>query len=146
MSAQQALNLEPLAKPLNPMIAWQAPLSHAEAMTPFGIDMQFHGAACRFPGGIQGHVSIGYIQIVIGERDKQRRCIGWHREIQPEGAVDRRREIRTAVCLVTCYGSTDSDDSPRREAQNPNPLRVDGPGDSVLPDHSQGLFSTVFVV
>ena len=33
MLARYAFNLEPLAKPLHPMIAWQALLSHAEAMS-----------------------------------------------------------------------------------------------------------------
>src|SRR5258708_3321301 len=113
MSDQQAFNLKPLAKLLNPVIAWQALFPHAEAMATFGIDMQFNRAVCCFPCGIQGHVSVLYIQIGIGKCDEQRRRIGWHGEIEPERTVDRRHKVRTTLSLVTFRRSTHRDDPSR---------------------------------
>ena len=41
VSCKKTLDLEPLAKTVNPVVAWQALLSHAEAMTALCIDVQF---------------------------------------------------------------------------------------------------------
>jgi hypothetical protein len=106
-------NLEPLAKLLDPVIVWQALFPHAEAMATFGIDMQFNRAVCYFPCGIQGHVSVRYIQIVISKCDEQRRRVGWHGEIEPERTVDRRHKVRTTLSLVTFRRAPKTKTAPR---------------------------------
>src|SRR5260370_17746037 len=142
-SRQEALNLEPFAQPLNPVVAGPALLRYTEAMTTFGIDVQFDWMACSFPCGIEEQTSIRDQRdqrIITGKSKEQRGHIGWNSEIWPTRTVDRRYEIRTTLCLVL-RGNAGGDDPTRRETEDANPPWVGAPCGSPLPYHSDGLFS-----
>src|SRR2546421_6080938 len=85
----KALNQEPLAKTINPMIGWQALIPHAEAMTTLCINVQFDWMTSSPPRTIQGHAWIHSHLIITGKSDEEWRCIGWDNNIFPKRTLDR---------------------------------------------------------
>jgi len=45
--------MEPLIKPINPVISWQSLHSHSKAMTTLSIDVQFDRVTSISPRGIE---------------------------------------------------------------------------------------------
>lgn len=136
----KALSLEPLAKTINPVIGWQTLLPHAEAMTALRIDVQFDRVASGPPCTIQGQTWIYSQFVIIGKSDKQWRRIGWKADLFPQSAIDRGREIGTALCIVLkCY--TGGDSAARGETHHANPIRGNPPLRSTAPYYFHGLLS-----
>src|SRR2546421_8131764 len=136
----KTLDLEPLAKTINPVIGWQSLLPHAETMTALRIDVQFDRVTSSPPGTIQGNTWIHSQLIIIGKSDEERRRTGWNSKLFPKSTVDRGREIGTTIRIVLkCY--TDSDSTACREAHYANTVRVNSPLRSALPYHFHGLLS-----
>ena len=96
----KTLDLEPLAKTINPVIGWQPLLPHAETMTTLCIDMQFDRVTSGPPCTIQGNTWIYSQLIIIGESDEERRRTGWNSKIFPKSTVNRGHEIGTTIRIV----------------------------------------------
>lgn len=127
----KALNLKPLAKTINPVIAGKALLPHTEAMAAPRVDVQFDRVAGCLPCTIQRHTWIHRQLIITGKSDKQRRRIVRNSDISPKSTIDRRREIWTTLLLVL-KRHADGDPATCREAHHTNPVWENAPPGQIM--------------